>query len=494
MRDVIRAVFKTGSGSGASMLLSAVSSKIMAIVSGPFGIGLYSLTQQLVQTVSSTGVVGGGRVVLTQGIASRNGRDRDDYIVTAFWILFIGAIISSLSLIALAPLIAPLVFNADDAGTIGLVRWTALPVALAVFLVYLNGVLNGFLAIGRLAIIQVAGAGMSAVVSYPISTMVNAGYHVAFVAMITLSISTQIVIGFSKAYRKGYLHPIAARGFRFRMRRDVARSFFAMAGTMMITGIVASVSLLFIRALIVQFGDIADAGIFNVAWIICMVYPMVILNSFNTYYLPMLSQTDGGRERSLLMSNVFRLTTTLIVPVLLLAIMMKPLIIDILYSEEFYPALAILRWMFIGVFLRAAALVFATPMLSFADMKTHFWTYNLWYAGFVGFAVFGIVHLQNLEMIGVGFVVVCGAYLAYSVHYANSRHGFRVGSRPIGMWVVGLALVVSSSILTWGDTSVDWLITSVYLVVGALYLILSMSRREREMVRGFLIQRLAGFR
>ena len=77
---------------------------------------------------------GGGRVVLTQGIASRDGRNRDDYIVTAFWILLIGAIISSLSLIALAPLIAPLVFNADDAGTIGLVRWTALPVALAVLL------------------------------------------------------------------------------------------------------------------------------------------------------------------------------------------------------------------------------------------------------------------------------------------------------------------------------------------------------------------------
>lgn len=490
MRELVRAVFKAGSGSSISMLLAAISSKIMAVVSGPFGIGLYSLTQQLIQTVSTTGVVGGGTVVLTQGVASRKGKDRDDFIATAFWILTIGAILSSLSLILFAPWIAPLVFGASDEATIWLVRWTALPVALAVFLVYLNGILNGFLAIGRLAVIQVAGVGVSAVLSYPVSIMVNTGYFVAFVAMITLSISAQIVIGFSKAYRHGYLHPIVANGCRFRIRKDAAHSFFVVAGTMMITSIVASVSLLFVRALVVQYGGMADAGIFNVAWVICMAYPMVILHSFSTYYLPTLSQTKNEGDRSLLMNDVFRLTTILIVPLELLVIVLKPLMIDVLYSEEFYPSLVILRWMLVGIHLKAASWVFAMPMFAFADMRTHFWTGNLWYVGFVGFSILAVMYVGDLELIGVGFVVVYGAYLLYSMHYASSRHGFSVERRSMITWTVGLALVIAASALTWYETRVDLLTASVFLIVGVLYLAFSVTRQERGKAKNMLTQAL----
>ena len=96
MRELIRAVFKTGIGSSASMILSALSSKIMAVVSGPFGIGLYSLIQQLTQTVSASSLAGGGKTVMAQGIACREGKDRDDFIQTAFWLLVVGSIIASL--------------------------------------------------------------------------------------------------------------------------------------------------------------------------------------------------------------------------------------------------------------------------------------------------------------------------------------------------------------------------------------------------------------
>jgi len=472
------------------MLLSVISSKIMAIIVGPFGVGLYSLTNQLIQTASTTGVVGGGNVALTQGIASRKGRDRDDFIVTAFWILAIGAITTSLALVLFAPWIAPLVFGETDQASIGLVRWVALPVVLSVALVYLIGVLNGHLAIGRLVVIQVAGAGASAVLSYPVSVMVNTGYPVAFVAMITLSLSAQIVVGFSKAYRHRYLHPIITNGFRFRLRKDAARSFFAVAGTMMITSVVASVSLLLVRALVVHYRGMADTGIFNVAWVICMAYPMVILNSFSTYYLPKLSQTRGKEERNKLMNDVFRLTTILIVPLELLVIVLKPLIIDVLYSEEFYPSLVILRWMLIGIHLKAASWVFAMPMFSYADMRTHFWTGNLWYVGFVGFSLLSVVYMDTLEIIGVGFVVAYGVYLVYSMHYASSRHGFSVDRRSLTAWIVGLSLVVTASVATWNDIKVDLIIALAIALVGVSYLVFSVTQQERRRVKDVVIQTL----
>lgn len=467
-----------------------ISSKIMAIVVGPFGVGLYSLIQQLVQTTSTAGAIGSGNVVLTQGIATRVGRDRDDFILTAFWILAIGGMVSSLSLVLFAPWIAQLVFGLNDEATVGLVRWVALPVILTVVLFYFNGVLNGHLAIGRMVIMQVAGACVNAVLSYPVSLMVDTGYYVAFVAGMTLSLSAQIVVGFSKLHKHGYLRPISSNGFRPHLSRGAARPYFAVAGTLMITSIVASVGLLLVRALIVQYRGMADAGIFNVAWIICMAYPLVVLGSFSTYYLPKLSQAKGRDERCNLMNDVFRLTTVLLVPLELLVIVLKPLMIDILYSEEFYPSLVILRWMLVGIHLKAASWVFAMPMFSYADMKTHFWTGNLWYAGFVGFSLLSIVHMDTLEIIGVGFVIVYAAYLLYTMHYAESRYGFLVDRRSLITWIVGLSLVVIASLATWNEVVVDPTAASVFVLLGVAYIGLSVTRQERRRAMNMLKQAL----
>lgn len=494
MRELVHAVFKTGSGSVVSTLLSIISSKIMAIVVGPFGVGIYSLIQQLTTTSSIVGSVGGSNVALTQGIASRKGRDRDDFIVTAFWILAIGGITSSVSLVLFAPWIAPFVFGANDTSSVNLVRWTALPVALLVMLTYLVGVLNGHLAVGRIAAVQVVGAGMNALISYPISLIADTGYYVAFVGMMTIAFALQIVVALAKIRREKYLHPIAANGLRFRLTRAATRPYFAVAGTMMITSIVASVGLLAVRALIVQYRGVADAGIFNVAWVVCIAYPALILGSLGTYYLPKLSQTEDREKRNRLMNDVFRLTTVLLVPLELLVIVMKPLVIDILYSEEFYPSLVILRWMLIGVHLKAASWVFAMPMFSYADMKTHFWTGNLWYIGFVGFSVLSVVYLDTLEIIGVGFVVEYAVYMLYSVHYARSRHEFSAEWQSLATWIVGLMLVVTASFVTWHQTEVDPITAMVFVAAGVSYLALSVTKQERAKAKNLLAQTLRGWR
>lgn len=491
MRELIRAVFKTGVGSGTSMILSAVSSKTIAVVSGPFGIGLYSLIQQLTQTVSASGLAGGARTAMAQGIPSRDNRNRDEFILTAFWILAIGAVIASLSLVLLAPWIALFVFNMNDGATIGLVRWISIPVVLTIALAYLTGVLNGFMAIGRLAVVQVAGAAVNAILAYPISIMVDTGYPVAFVAMVTISLAVQVLAAYSKVHRGGYTRSVIANGFRPRIESQAARSFFAVAGTMMVGSIVASISLLFIRALVAQHGGIEEAGIFNVAWIICVVYPTVILTSFATYYLPRLSQAADLDERNDLMNKVLRLTTILIVPLELLAIVLKPLMIDVLYSDEFHPSLIMLRWMILGVFLKATAQVFAMPMLSSVDMKTYFWTGNLQYVGFVLFAILSVMYFGGLEIIGVGYVVVHGAYFVYSLRYAISRHGYVIQPKYMTAWFAGLALIIVSSLMTWHDSSVNLAMTLFFMVCGLLYVALSVTKHERGKAGELILRTLS---
>ena len=489
MREVLRAVFKTGSGSAISMLLNVVSSKIIAVITGPFGIGFYSMIQQLVRTASTAGAIGGGGVALTQGVACRKNQARDDFIVAVFWIFTIGAFLTSLALLFFAPWIALFAFGVNDEATVWLVRWLALPVALMIALTYLNGVLNGFREIGRLALIQITGSGVTAILSYPVSILVDTGYFVAFIGMMTISISAQIIVGLIKAYRQKYLHPIILNGFRLQIRRDAANSFFQIAGTLFFTSIFSSVILLVVRALIVQYNSLADAGIFNVAWVICMGYPIIILGSFGTYYFPTLSKATKQHERLILITDVFRLSTLLIVPLLIIMIVLKPLIIDIFYSEEFYNSLTIMRWMLIGIYFKTATWVFAMPMLAFADMKIYFWTENFWFAGFLGFSLLAVVTFSNLEIIGLGFLVLYAIYLIYTIHYTHSRHGFTLNKRWIIIWVNGLILIIVASILTWSETRIDVPMTIIWVAVSISFLLLSITKQERRHLWDIVIRR-----
>jgi len=70
MRNLIFALFKTGSSSIARLLFNMASIKIIAISLGPSGLGLYSIIRQAMFTFGSVG--SGGQTAIVQGISSRD--------------------------------------------------------------------------------------------------------------------------------------------------------------------------------------------------------------------------------------------------------------------------------------------------------------------------------------------------------------------------------------------------------------------------------------
>ncbi len=71
MREILKAFFKTASGSAANVLLTVVALKIMAAILGPPGIGLLSLLRQTQQTALTAGTLS-GQTALVQGGSSQN--------------------------------------------------------------------------------------------------------------------------------------------------------------------------------------------------------------------------------------------------------------------------------------------------------------------------------------------------------------------------------------------------------------------------------------
>jgi O-antigen/teichoic acid export membrane protein len=493
MRDILKAAIKTMSGSAGFLFFGMLTIKIMAVVLGPNGVGLYSLLRQTSEFSKNLGTLG-GETALVQGLASRKGKVRDEYLLTAFWVFVLGTLLTVATLMILAPWIALWVFHRNDEQTINLVRWLALPVVLLVASSFLNGVINGFRAIGLLALIQALGAGAGALVAYPVSLLAQVGYPVAFIAMMSVTPAVGVALGAWRALREGWL-TVLRRGPRMGVDPDSLRHFVSLAGALLVTGLVATGTLLVVRSLVARYAGLTGAGVFAAAWTLSLTYVQIILASFGTYYLPTLSQIGDPTDRVVLMQQVARFATLLSVPVVVGVVVLKPLVVTVLYSGEFAPALEIIRWMLIGDYFKVSGYVVAMPALAYADVKVFFWTELLSHLSLAVFAALALSYFGSVQGIGVGFLLVYVALCAYYWHYSRSRHRLRLTKEMTLPWVLGLALIVGASWYTWTDTRVAWFAAALWICVATAFSCVSLTRNEREaMLRVTLLRWRGGAR
>ncbi len=480
MRELLSAVFKTGAGSLVRILFGFVSTKIVAVALGPSGLGLLSLLQQVRQTALTVGSVNGNAAIV-QGIASSEERARGAYVSTVLIICIVGGGIACIGVLVLAPAIAGKLLGQSDGASVALIRWLSVPVYLGVANVYLMGLLNGHRAIGHLAVASGIPAITMAALAYPAAMIAAGGNTIALVWLMICSTLAGLVFAFFSAGRLGYLEPLR-KLTSLRFSASAARHFFSIAGTTLVTGLMQTGTLLLMRSIIVQEAGLSGAGVFDAAWTVSMTYVTLILGSFGTYYLPALSATRGGRNRLVLIQRVMRLTTVAMLPLVAGAIVLKPLIIHILYSIDFIPALSILRWMLIADFLRGTSWVLSFTMLAFADMKTLFWSELAWNTIRLTAVYVLVGQYHMLEGAGVSMVITYGTYLVFTVCYAYRRHRFIPPTRIALTWFFSLLLLLAASIHTWTRVHVSWATCAIWIPLALALSWLALRPVEREAV------------
>jgi PST family polysaccharide transporter len=436
--------------------------------------------QQVQLTAVALATFGGG-TALIQGIASREREARSQYLASTFWLFIAAAALASFTLLLTAPWVAPLLAGGNGKLTTGLLRWIALPVGLGVLFTYFSSILNGFQAIGRLAAVKVTGAAVMALMVYPACLLVQGGHPTAFVWLLSAPMLVQALLCFFTASREGWLRPILYRDGKA-VNKDAVRHFLSVAIVLLITGQIANGAMLMINALLVRHDGFASVGVFNAAWSLSMNYVLLILTSFSTYYLPTLSRAKDQQDRVTLMRSIFRLSLLAIVPLLTALIVLKPLVITTLYSGEFTGALAIIRWMLIGNFLRVFGWIFAMPALAYADMKVYFWTEAGWYLGFLGLSALSILGFHSVEGIGFSFIMLYAGYLAYYVSYVRNRQRFVVSKEDRRIWLVGFAVIIAASIHSWNSIKVDWISSTLWILVAAGFSLFVLRVEERRKI------------
>jgi O-antigen/teichoic acid export membrane protein len=485
MLKLIGALLKTGSSSIANLLFNMMSVKIIAVSLGPAGVGLYNLLRQAMFTFAAVGT--GGQTALVQGISSRDGYERDTFIRTVFWLFVCGTLITVALIEVFSPLIALMMFgdNADQYETV--IRWIAVPVVLFNTHIFLISVLNGFRAIGRIAIIEILGPFITLLIVYPICIWVGEGYALAFVWMLSASQSVKIFFAFNVAKKNGWLAPIFSKESS-KIDKVSSSAFFRFARTTLFTSLLSMGAILLVRAMIIRNGGLYEAGLFDVAWMMSGSYVMILLGSFGTYYMPTLTGMSSASDRLVLINQVIRLSTMLMIPMIVTVIVLKPLLVRLLYTIEFLPSLDMVRWMLIGDFFKITAWVLAIPVLANADMKMYFWIETFWNISFVLLSALAIFVFEQLQGISIAFMVLYACVVIFYLKYVRRTYGLRLSPDLFLPWAGGLCVVVVASWITWDDKAVSWEASFALIIASLLFVWVTFKKEERL----FIINKLRG--
>jgi PST family polysaccharide transporter len=165
-----------------------------------------------------------------------------------------------------------------------------------------------------------------------------------------------------------------------------------------------------VRVMVAHHLGVEAAGVYHAATTLSAVYCGFILSAMGADFLPRVSSVaTDDRCCNRLVNEQVEVGLLLALPGICGTLAFAPVIVPLLYSEQFSPATEVLRWQVLGVLLRVASWPMGYLLLARGKARLYWWTelsYNLLHAGLV----WACVRLWGLPGTGVAFF---GLYVYY---------------------------------------------------------------------------------
>ena len=423
--------------------------KAAAVLLGPAGVGLIGFYQHLVTTAATASSLGFGTVG-TRQIAEANAIGNEAGVAAARRALFWGSLMlaafgASLFFLLRGPIAVNILANPLGATDVG---WLAIGVGLTVLAGSQTALLNGLRRVGDLARIQVISGLMALVLGVG-----------ALLLWREDGILVLVIVGPMTSFAMGHwyvakLRPITTGPTPLRILAGQLRIMALLGAAFMVSSLVTSLGNLAVRTLVQHQLGLDALGQFQAAWMIGMTYLSFVLGAMATDFYPRLTGCITDKEAACrLINEQTEICLLLAGPVLIALLALCPWVIHLLYSGEFAPAVAILRWQLLGDIFKLLSWPLGFALLAAGAGKTFVLTETTG----VGVFVLGVaVGLPTVGLVatGMAFVAMYLAYLPLVYWFGHRRLGF-FWTRDVKRHAIILIFAASivAAIGEWSDAA-----------------------------------------
>jgi PST family polysaccharide transporter len=418
-RTALKATSITGVSQVVVLLLRLIKVKVIAVLLGPAGVGLFGILTTVVGLISTVVGMGMSGSAVRQ-VAEASASGDETRVARVVWTLrrtvLVLGLVGALLLILLATPVSLLSLGTEEYAT------TFIVLALAVLLDAFHGgqtaLLRGLRKIPELAKLSMWGAFWGTVLSVPLVLLWGLpGIAPAMVVAAALSL-------FASWWhaRRIQLPAVVMTGAAI---GGELKGLLGLGLVFLATGVLGAVLQYGLRAILAHDADLVVVGEFQAAASLSMVYVTFILQAMAQDFYPRLTgiaRDDVAANK--LVNEQAELSLLLAGPGILATVALSPWLIELLYSDQFVAAVDVLRWQCFGVLLRLASWPIGYVLLARGEGRLFLATEVAANAFHIG--VFWLL-VQVGGLAGAGFALAA-AYLFYlPLIYAVVRRvsGFR---------------------------------------------------------------------
>lgn len=418
-KQILRSSAIIGGASVLNILIGLLRMKVVAVLLGPAGVGLIGILNNLMSAGSTVAALGFGNVG-TRQIAQARGRDDQAAVDAArralFWGTMVLALIGAGVFWLAKGIIAEHVLG--DATLATYVGWVSLGIALTVAAGSQRALLTGMRRIGDIARITITSSFASALVG------IAAVYFFGEAGVVLLVISAPLA-GFIIS------HIFVAKLPRLKTERTPLNKLseqwvtLARLGTaFMVAGLSVTLGQLAVRSMVQQQLGTENLGYFQAAWAISMTYIGFVLSAMGTDYYPRLTAAIHDKETARrLVNEQAQVAILLAGPVLVAMLALAPWVIRLLYTEEFLPAVTVLRWQILGDALKVLSWPMGFIILA-CGRGTIFMAKEAAVMGVFVIATWLMLPIFGLEATGIAFFVMYAVNVPLLFVITRSLIGF----------------------------------------------------------------------
>lgn len=354
------AFLRSGTSTIAGFVFRAISVKILALLTGPAGIAAFGLIRQLIDFGLGACTAGNANAVV-QGVSSRNGTARDNYIRTSAMIFGGAALFVATLFVAIGPSILARV--APDAAPllVPILPWIAIAIVVNAAGIYVSAVVNGQKQYAQIVAGGALGGVALALSAWPVARSALSGDFVPYAMAQMLPPLILIALALRPLSPLRWL-PGFWRAPRAGLDMRAARELLVLSTWLGISSLIAMLGITALRLMMLRDGGFNALGLFTAAYQIAFSMLVLMGTPLQMFHLPTLSEAGEPAARRVLLREILSFSRLAAASYAVVLIATKPLLLRVLYSSDFMPALQFLDWLLPALYFQSLYMVMGSAM------------------------------------------------------------------------------------------------------------------------------------
>lgn len=419
--DIIKVSSSTGVSTAIKISASFIISKILAVFVGPAGLAMLGQLTNLA-TIFQSLSTGGIQIGVTKYVSeySDDKQAQAAFINNAFKITFFCSLISSAVVIIFYKMIGNFFFGTNDYN--GIILLLGATLILFSFNSLIISIINGYKEFRLYVVLNIITSLVSLVIT--VSLVYYWGIYGAFIAFI---LGPAIVFFITWVYVRNKTW-FSFRFFKIPLNKNILKKLGHFSLMAINNALVGASALIIIRTFIISRMNIETAGVWDGMNKLSAAWMLLFTSSIQVYYLPTLSYIQ---DKKMLWREIVK-TQKIILPLIfvlfIFIFLFRGLIIEILFTKEFYIMKSVFAYQLIGDLIKVASWILSYTMYAKAMSKQLIITDNLFTIFYISISYFLMENMgYGLNAVYIGYIINNLIYLLvmYFIikRYTSSANG-----------------------------------------------------------------------